>query len=50
MMLGRITEAVYMANARRKIHDVHVRAPTNITIEVLQRIGELYAIKADLVP
>ena len=33
-MLGRITEAVYMANARRKIHDVHVRAPTNITIEV----------------
>lgn len=31
-----------------KIHDVHVRAPTNITTEVLQSIGELYTVKADV--
>lgn len=43
---GRITEAACMAHARRKIHDVHARAPTDITTEALQRIGELYAIEA----
>ncbi len=43
---GRITEAACMAHARRKIHDVHARAPTYITTEALQRIGELYAIEA----
>ncbi|SPZ77052.1 protein in IS element [Shigella boydii] len=31
-----------MAHARRKIHDVHARVPTDITTEALQRIGELY--------
>lgn len=35
-----------MAHARRKIHDVHAREPTDITTEALQRIGELYAIEA----
>ncbi|HAI2246801.1 TPA: IS66 family transposase, partial [Escherichia coli] len=45
---GRITEAACMAHARRKIHDVHARAPTDITTEVLQRIGELYAIEAEV--
>ncbi|WP_312695983.1 transposase, partial [Escherichia coli] len=30
---GRITEAACMAHARRKIHDVHARAPTYITTE-----------------
>ncbi len=35
-----------MAYARRKIHDLHARAPTDITTEALQRIGELYAIEA----
>lgn len=45
---GRITEAACMAHARRKIHDVHARAPTNITTEALQRIGELYAIEAEV--
>ncbi|MFP1451568.1 hypothetical protein ACLB1N_01255 [Escherichia coli] len=30
-----------------KIHDVHARAPTYITTEALQRIGELYAIEAE---
>ncbi|MEJ1269044.1 IS66 family transposase [Pantoea ananatis] len=43
---GRITEAACMAHARRKIHDVHVRTPTDITTEALKRIGELYAIEA----
>lgn len=45
---GRITEAACMAHARRKIHDVHTRAPTDITTEVLQRIGELYVIEAEV--
>ncbi|VCW13150.1 Putative transposase (identified by ISEscan HMM) [Escherichia coli] len=31
-----------------KIHDVHARAPTYITTEALQRIGELYAIEAEV--
>ncbi|CTT78367.1 putative transposase [Escherichia coli] len=37
-----------MAHARRKIHDVHARAPTYITTEALQRIGELYVIEAEV--
>ncbi|WP_122985755.1 IS66 family transposase, partial [Escherichia coli] len=45
---GRITEAACMAHARRKIHDVHARASTYITTEALQRIGELYAIEAEV--
>ncbi|WP_435367103.1 IS66 family transposase [Escherichia coli] len=32
----------------KKIHDVHARAPTDITTEALQRIGELYAIEAEV--
>ncbi len=45
---GRITEAACMAYASRKIHDVHARTPTGITTEALKRIGELYAIKAEI--
>ncbi len=45
---GRITEAACMAHARRKIHDVHERAPTDVTTEALQRVGELYAIEAEI--
>ena len=37
-----------MAHSRRRIHDVHVRVPTDITTEALQRIGELYAIEAEV--
>lgn len=37
-----------MAHARRKIHDVHVRTPTDITTEALKRIGKLYAIEAEI--
>ncbi|EBJ7457293.1 IS66 family transposase, partial [Salmonella enterica] len=45
---GKITEAACMAHVRRKIHDVHARAPTDITTEALKRIGELYAIEAEI--
>ncbi|MBS0900132.1 IS66 family transposase, partial [Pantoea dispersa] len=45
---GHITEAACMAHARRKVHDVHVRTPTDITTEALRRIGELYAIEAEI--
>ncbi len=34
-----------MAHVRGKIHDVHARAPTDVTTEALQRISELYAIE-----
>lgn len=45
---GRIKEAAYMAHARRKIHEVHARTPTEITTEVLKRIGDLYTIEAEI--
>lgn len=37
-----------MAHTRRKIHDVHVRTPNDITTETLKRIGELYTIEAEI--
>jgi transposase len=37
-----------MAHARRKVHDVHARTPTDITTEALKRIGKLYAIEAEI--
>jgi len=37
-----------MSHASRKIHDVHVRTPTDITTEALKRIGELYSIEAEI--
>lgn len=45
---GSIKEAACMAHARRKIHDLHVRKATPTTIEALRRIGELYAIEAQI--
>ncbi|ECI3497666.1 IS66 family transposase, partial [Salmonella enterica subsp. salamae] len=45
---GHIKEAACWAHARRKIHDVHVRTPSALTDEALKRIGELYAIEADI--
>jgi transposase len=42
---GHVQEAACWAHARRKIHDVHVRTPTE---EALKRIGELYDIEADI--
>ena len=45
---GQITEAACWARARRKIHDVHVRTPSVLTEEILRRIGDLYAIEAEI--
>ena len=45
---GRITEVACWAHARRKIHDVHVRTPSALTEEALKRIGELYAVEAEI--
>ncbi|RAP69673.1 transposase IS66 family protein [Candidatus Erwinia dacicola] len=38
---GRITEAACMAHARRKIHDVNTRTPTDIITEALKRISDV---------
>ena len=46
--ISRITEAACWAHARRKIHDVHVRTPSALTEKALKRIGELYAIEAEI--
>ena len=45
---GRVKEAACMAHARRKVHDLHVRKATPTTTEALRRIGELYAIEAQI--
>jgi len=45
---GQIKEAACWAHARRKIHDVHVRTPSELTTEALRRIGELYGIEAGI--
>lgn len=45
---GQITEAACRAHARRKIHDAHVRMPSELTEEALKCIGELYAIEAEI--
>jgi hypothetical protein len=44
----RVTEAACMAHARRKVHDLHARKATPTTTEILRRIGELYAIEAQI--
>lgn len=45
---GSVREAACMAHARRKIHDLHARKATPTTTEALRRIGELYAIEAEI--
>jgi transposase len=45
---GRVKEVACMAHARRKIHDLHARRATPTTTEALRRIGELYAIEAQI--
>jgi transposase len=43
-----VREAACTAHARRKIHDLHVRRAMVTTTEALRRIGELYAIEAQI--
>lgn len=45
---GRVKEVACMAHARRKIYDLHARKATPTTTEALHRIGELYAIEAQI--
>ncbi|MCW2483439.1 IS66 family transposase, partial [Candidatus Symbiopectobacterium sp. NZEC135] len=45
---GEVKEAACWAHARRKIHDVHIRTPSATSEEALKRIGQLYAVEAEL--
>jgi transposase len=45
---GRVREAACMAHARRKISELHQHRATATTTEALRRIGELYAIEAEI--
>jgi transposase len=45
---GRVTEAACWAHARRKFHELHAIRPTATTEEALRRIGELYAVEAQI--
>lgn len=44
----RIKEAACWAHARRKFYDIHVATDSPIASEALTRIGELYAIEAEI--
>jgi transposase len=45
---GEIHEAACWDHARRYIYDVHARTPTADTQQLLEMIGELYSIEADI--
>lgn len=45
---GTIREAACWAHARRKFDDLHEARPSALTTEALRRIGELYAIEAEI--
>jgi transposase len=45
---GEIHEAACWDHARRYIYDVHARTPTPDTQQLLEMIGELYSIEADI--
>lgn len=45
---GKVIEAACWAHARRKVYDLHVKKATPTTTEILRRIGELYAIEAQI--
>ena len=45
---GTIKEAACWAHARRKIHDVHIRTPSDNTHEALKRIGQHDKLEAEL--
>jgi transposase len=43
-----VTEVACWAHARRKVFDLHERSPTPLTTDILERIGALYAIEAEV--
>ena len=45
---GAIREAACWAHARRYFYELHEARPSALTTEALRRIGELYAIEADI--
>jgi transposase len=45
---GKVREAACWDHARRYIYDVHARTPSEATRQVLELIGELYGIEADI--
>jgi transposase len=45
---GRIQEAACWAHVRRKFYDLHVAHNSPVAAEALRRIGELYAVEADI--
>lgn len=45
---GRVIEVACWAHCRRKIFDIHQAKPTALTTHILERIGALYAIEADV--
>jgi len=45
---GKITEAACWAHVRRKFFDIHAANASPIAAEALERIGQLYAVEADI--
>ncbi len=45
---GRVTEVACWAHYRRKVFDIHQTKPTALTCHILERIGALYAIEAEI--
>ena len=45
---GRVTEVACWAHFRRKIFDIHQAKPTALTTDILERIGALYAVEAEV--
>lgn len=45
---GRVTEVACWAHFRRGFVDLHRDKPTALTTDVLERIGQLYAVEADI--
>jgi transposase len=45
---GGVTEVACWAHFRRKIFDLHERTATQLTTDILERIGALYAVEAEV--
>ena len=43
-----VTEIACWAHFRRKVFDLHERIPTPLTIDILERIGALYTVEAEV--
>lgn len=43
-----VTEVACWAHFRRKVFDLHERSPTPLTTDILERIGALYALEAEV--